>query len=206
MTRDSALCRTPAFSPDGAWLFWSSDRSGVSQLYAMRTGTGTGRRYLVTSEPFGAYDPAPAADSVAAGYALDRAARALASVVDSALLDVGGQYLWLGPAARPTERPVGIPDPDNSLRVLGFVVLHGGSVRTTARARGQKARTSSVTVLAGDGLTAAVWSAAFLAWGCDSALAYAHELSVVCADAGGVRWTTDLQNRISLPLRAGRGP
>src|SRR2546426_739940 len=50
------------------------------------------------------------ADSIAPGYALDRAALALANVVDSALLDLGGQYLWVGPPAppaRPTRRACG---------------------------------------------------------------------------------------------------
>ena len=64
VTDDSALCRTPSFSPDGAWLFWSGDRSGRAQLYATRVDGGAGRRWLVTREPFGAYAPAPAADSV----------------------------------------------------------------------------------------------------------------------------------------------
>ena len=61
---DAALCRTPAFSPDGAWLFWSSDVSGRAQLYAVRVGDPAARRWQVTREPFGAYAPAPASDSV----------------------------------------------------------------------------------------------------------------------------------------------
>ena len=154
-----------------------------------------------------------AIDSFAAGYALDNAARALGvgSIVDSALLDIGGQYLWVGPpegVAR-TSRPVGIPDPDNSLRVVGYVILQGGSLRIASRERSKKrARTSSVTVLAPNGLSAAAWAHAFLGWGCDSALANAGGMSVVCADSAGVRWTTDLQNRVSLPLPApaARGP
>jgi len=64
VTDDSALSRTPAFSPDGAWLFWSSDRSGSAQLYALRTADAAGRRWLVTREPYGAYAPAPASDSI----------------------------------------------------------------------------------------------------------------------------------------------
>src|SRR6267142_5930205 len=51
------------------------------------------------------------AESLASGYALDRAVFALAPVVDSALLDLGGQYRWIGPAGRETHRSVGIPDP-----------------------------------------------------------------------------------------------
>ena len=64
VTDDSALCRTPAFSPDGAWLFWSSDAGGSAQLYAARARGGDARRWLVTREPFGACAPAPASDSV----------------------------------------------------------------------------------------------------------------------------------------------
>lgn len=143
-----------------------------------------------------------AIDSFAAGYALDRAARALGGGVDSALLDIGGQFLWVGPAGRRTSRPVGIPDPDNSLRMIGYVMLQGGSLRIASRERGKKqARTSSVTVLAPDALSAAAWAHAFLSWDCDSALANGRTggMSVVCADSTGVRWTSDLQNRVSLP-------
>lgn len=141
-------------------------------------------------------------DSVAAGYALDRAALVLGAVADSALLDVGGQYLWIG--ARPTHRAVGIPDPDNSLRTLAVVEMRGGSIRTKSRSSGQAGPVRAVTVLAPDGLTAGTWSAAFLVLGCDRALAMAQRMSVVCADSAGVRWTTDLQNRVSLPTA--RGP
>jgi hypothetical protein len=135
------------------------------------------------------------ADSFAAGYALDRAALVLVPVVDSALLALGAQYLWIGPVTR---RTVGIPDPANSLRMLAAVELRSGSISTSARPP------RSVTVLAADGLTAAAWSAAFVALSCDSVLAVGREMSVVCADSSQVRWTTSLQNRVSLP--AGRVP
>src|SRR2546425_7656006 len=95
-----------------------------------------------------------AVDSIAPGYALDRAALALASVVDSALLDLGGQYLWVGPAARPTHRAVGIPDPDNTLRTLAVVDLQGGSVRTQSQRNASRISARSVTVLAPDALRA----------------------------------------------------
>ena len=141
-------------------------------------------------------------DSIAAGYALDRAALALAAIADSALLDLGGQYLWIG--GRPTRRAVGIPDPDNSLRTLAVVDMRSGSIRTKSRAPGQSGAVRAVTVLAPDGLTTGAWSAAFLLLGCDRALAMAQRMSVVCADSAGVRWTTDLQNRVFLPTA--RGP
>ena len=137
-------------------------------------------------------------DSIAYGYALDRAARAVASAVDSALLDVGGQYYWLG---RPTHRAVGIPDPDNTLRTLGVVDLQGGSLRTASRRNAAPGSARSITVLAPNALAANAWAAALLALagGCDRALAVAPEMGVVCADSAGVRWTTGLQNRVSLP-------
>src|SRR3989442_60141 len=84
-----------------------------------------------------------AVDSIAPGYALDRATPALANVVDSALL-------------------------------------------------------------APDALTANAWAVAFLALGCERALTQAGGLSVVCADSAGVRWTSELQNRVLIP--AARGP
>jgi thiamine biosynthesis lipoprotein len=153
------------------------------------------------------------------GYALDRAALALAGLADSALLDLGGQFLWVGPRA--TRRIVGIADPENSLRALAAVELRGGSVSTSSQGEqpghivdprtGVPARRArSVTVLASSGMAADAWSTAFFVLGCDSALALAPRLgpdrwrvSVVCADAGGIRWTADLDGRVLLPT--GRG-
>jgi thiamine biosynthesis lipoprotein ApbE len=143
-------------------------------------------------------------DSIAPGYALDRALLALGDVVDSALLDVGGQYAWVGPVGRPTHRAVGIPDPDNTLRSLAVVDLQGGSVRTQSQRNARHGAARSVTVLADDGLTANAWAAAFLTLGCDRALTLARDMHVVCADSAGVRWATGLQNRVSLPT--GRAP
>ncbi|MGD0483561.1 MAG: hypothetical protein ABSB58_02785 [Gemmatimonadales bacterium] len=76
VTRDAAIDQMPAFSPDGAWLFWASDRSGRSQLYATRLADSSAAWWRVTAEPFGAYAAAPARDSVfylayhSDGYAL----------------------------------------------------------------------------------------------------------------------------------------
>ena len=140
-----------------------------------------------------------AVDSIAPGYALDRAALALATVVDSALLDLGGQYLWVGPAARPTHRAVGIPDPDNTLRTLAVVELQDRSVRTQSQRNAPRGSPRSVTVLAPDALHANAWAAAFLTLGCDRALAGTEGVSVVCADSAGVRWTSDLEHRVGLP-------
>lgn len=150
---------------------------------------------------------------IAKGYALDRAAALLAGVADSALLDLGGQFFWVGPATR---RMVGIADPDNSLTALAAVEMLGGSVSTSSqgeqpehivdprRGGAAAARARSVTVLAGSAMAADAWSTAFFVLGCDSALALAPRLerwrvSVICADAEGVRWTADLEGRVLLP-------
>ena len=109
-------------------------------------------------------------ESLAAGYALDRAALALTGVADSALFDLGGLYLWIGPAGAVTHRIVGIPDPDNSLDALGWVDLRGGSIRTQSRSAERPGRARSVTVLAGDALSAHAWSIAFFAIGTLNAL------------------------------------
>ncbi|HJS42870.1 MAG TPA: FAD:protein FMN transferase [Gemmatimonadales bacterium] len=142
-------------------------------------------------------------ESLASGYALDRAALALAGIADSALFDLGGQYLWIGPAGGVTHRIVGIPDPDNSLDALGWVDLRGGSIRTQSRSAERPGRARSVTVLAGDALSAHAWSIAFFAIGCDSAFAVAARLrgriGVVCADSARVRWTPDLEKRVTVP-------
>ncbi|HYX83197.1 MAG TPA: FAD:protein FMN transferase [Gemmatimonadales bacterium] len=140
-------------------------------------------------------------DTIAPGYALDRAALALTGVVDSALLDVGGQYAWVGPA-RPTHRAVGVADPDNTLRTLAVVDLQDGSVKTASQRNAPRGGARAVTVLAADGLTANAWASAFLQIGCDRALTLAQSggMHVICADSSGVRWATGLQNRVSLPV------
>jgi hypothetical protein len=143
-----------------------------------------------------------AAADLTEGDALDRAALTLRSrgVVDSALLDIGGQFLWIGP--RDTRRPVGIADPDNSLVALATVEWRNGSISTASNPGGR--RTRSVTVLAPSGIAAEAWSIALLAVGCDRALAVAP-VSVVCADSGRVRWTADLDGRVLLPTAAATG-
>lgn len=42
ITQDRAVDISPAWSPDGTWLFWSSDRSGIPNLYAVEMEDGTG--------------------------------------------------------------------------------------------------------------------------------------------------------------------
>lgn len=135
---------------------------------------------------------------VSDSYALDQAVPALAAVVDSALFDLGGLFLWIGP---PTKRLVGIADPDNALNVLAHVELRSGALSTVVGEH------RSVTALAPDAFKASAWASALFSLGCDRALALAprlerRQVSVVCADSAGVRWTPGggLQNRVLLPV------
>lgn len=131
---------------------------------------------------------------VADSYVLDRALPLLAQAADSALIDLGGLFLWLGPA---TKRSVGIADPGNALDLVAGVELQTGAVSTVS-GRGER---RSITVLAPTAFKAAAWSSALFSLGCEHALALAarREVSVVCADSTGVRWSPELQNRVVLP-------
>ncbi len=133
-----------------------------------------------------------AAADLVEGAALDRAARRLLGVADSALLDLGGQYLWVG--AQGTRRTVGIADPANSLKPIASVELRGGSVSTAADAE----KGISVTVLAPSGAAADAWATALLKLGCAGSWALAG-VTIVCADSGGVGWTRDLDGRVLVP-------
>ncbi len=55
ITRDRAVDLSPAFSPDGEYLLFSSDRDGVYNLYAYRMADGAFLR--VTNMLTGAFDP-----------------------------------------------------------------------------------------------------------------------------------------------------
>jgi thiamine biosynthesis lipoprotein ApbE len=154
---------------------------------------------------------------IAGGHALDRALLALRDVADSVLLTLGGQYLIMTTetmtSAQRAGRRVGVPDPDNTLRVIALIEIPPGtwSVRTLSpvdqpapimdpRSRKPAVRARSVTTVARDGITADAWSSAFFVLGCDSALALAPQLGtpqvgVLCID-DRVRWSADLEGRV----------
>jgi hypothetical protein len=127
-------------------------------------------------------------------HVLDLAVPVLAQAADSALLDLGGLFLWMGPA---TNRTVGIADPGSSLNPVAHVQLRTGAVSTVSG----RAERRSVTVLAPTAFQASAWSSALFSLGCDKALAQAARrgISVVCVDSAGVRWSPDLENRVLLP-------
>jgi len=83
LTRDGAMDMTPAWSPDGRWVLFSSDRSGISNLYAAEVGAGgTPALRQVTSVLTGAFFPEVSPDGRwlyfsayhANGYAIERIA------------------------------------------------------------------------------------------------------------------------------------
>lgn len=127
-------------------------------------------------------------------YVLDQAVPVLAAAADSALIDLGGLFLWIGP---PTRRTVGIADPGNALDPVAHVALQSGAISTVSGRSERRA----VTVLAPTAFRAAAWASALFSLGCEQALAQAARrgLSVVCADSVGVRWSPELQSRVVLP-------
>jgi len=135
---------------------------------------------------------------VADSYVLDRSVGVLAAAADSALVDLGGLFLWVGPE---TKRSVGIADPGSALEPVAGVELRSGAISTVS-GRGER---RAITVLAPTAFKAAAWSSALFSLGCEQALAQAarRAISVVCADSAGVRWSPELRNRVALP---GRGP
>ena len=60
VTHDRAIDGDPVFSPDGRWLYFHSDRTGVMNIYAYEVATG--RLKQVTNVINGAYEPEPSPD------------------------------------------------------------------------------------------------------------------------------------------------
>jgi hypothetical protein len=66
VTRDRAVDSGPAFTPDGKWLLFHSDRSRVMNIYAWEVATG--RLLQVTNVLTGAYQPAVSPDGKTLAY------------------------------------------------------------------------------------------------------------------------------------------
>ncbi len=66
VTHDRAMDTGPAWSPDGGLLYFSSDRTGIANIYAWEPATG--RLSQITNLVSGAYTPAPAPDGKRLAY------------------------------------------------------------------------------------------------------------------------------------------
>lgn len=66
VTSDRAIDGDPVFSPDGRWLYFHSDRTGVSNVFAYEVATG--RLKQVTNVINGAYQPEPSPDGKSLAY------------------------------------------------------------------------------------------------------------------------------------------
>jgi hypothetical protein len=60
LTYDRALDTGPSWSPDGRTLYWSSDRTGVANVYALDLASGS--TWQITNVVSGAYAPEPSPD------------------------------------------------------------------------------------------------------------------------------------------------
>ena len=98
VTDDAAIDLAPSWSADGRWLLFSSDRSGVYDVYAFEPATGRLRQ--VTNVETGAFDPALSPDGRTLAFSTySRIGHDLATVpFDPAT--------WLEPPAPP---PAGVP-------------------------------------------------------------------------------------------------
>jgi hypothetical protein len=66
VTHDRAMDTGPAWSPDGSQLYFSSDRTGIANIYAWKPATGEVSQ--VTNVVAGAYTPAPSPDGKRLAY------------------------------------------------------------------------------------------------------------------------------------------
>ncbi|MBV9948885.1 MAG: PD40 domain-containing protein [Myxococcales bacterium] len=66
VTHDRAIDGGPSYSPDGRFLFFHSDRTGVMNVYAYEVATGAIRQ--VTNVLTGAYQPEPSPDGKTLAY------------------------------------------------------------------------------------------------------------------------------------------
>ncbi len=66
VTHDRAIDGDPVYSPDGKWLYFHSDRTGVMNVYAYELASGRLRQ--VTNSINGAYQPEPSPDGRTLAY------------------------------------------------------------------------------------------------------------------------------------------
>lgn len=103
VTHDRAVDGDPVFSADGRWLFFHSDRTGITNVYAYEVATG--RLMQVTNVVNGAYQPEPSPDGkwlAYVGYTHDGFDLYVMALDESQ---------WLEPLPYDEPRPAPAPEP-----------------------------------------------------------------------------------------------
>jgi hypothetical protein len=155
VTHDRAIDGDPVFSPDGRWLYFHSDRTGVTNVYAYEVATG--RLKQVTNVVNGAYQPEPSPDGkwlAYVGYTHDGYDVFVMSLDEAQWLDAL-PYVESRPAPFPEPPPIALtPRPYEPLRTLlprGYSVKlgspgnFGGEVSTISASGGDIAGLHSIS-------------------------------------------------------------
>lgn len=97
LSSDNAQDLTPSWSPDGRYLLWSSDRSGIFNIYAFDTRDG--EVYQITNVITGAFEPQMNADASSLYFA-----HYSSDAFDLARMDID-RSRWMKAPAMPELRP-----------------------------------------------------------------------------------------------------
>lgn len=120
LTLDQVIDRDPFWSPDGRWLYFSSDRTGIPNIFAIEIATE--RVWQVTNLRTGATKPSVSADGKTLGvqlYSQDGWEVHLVDLDPSTYIDWGPLPVPVGPhpplaeLVRPVELPELAPLPDD---------------------------------------------------------------------------------------------
>src|SRR5678816_3213976 len=86
LTTSSAIDTEPRFSPDGRWLYFTSDRGGTPQVYRMNATGGEPQR--ITFE--GSYNvtPRPSPDGKTLAYITRNGAKFQVALLDLSLIHI----------------------------------------------------------------------------------------------------------------------
>jgi hypothetical protein len=129
VTHDRAIDGDPVFSPDGRWVYFHSDRTGVTNIYAYEVATG--RLKQVTNVVNGAYQPDPSPDGkwlAYLGYTHDGYDVFVIPLDESQWLDAL-PYVESRPAPFPEPPPIAITprpyDPLGTLLPRGYSISLG---------------------------------------------------------------------------------
>jgi hypothetical protein len=118
LMHDRAIDAAPSFSPDGKWIYFHSDRTGIANIYAYEIATGRLRQ--VTNVVTGAFQPqvSPDGKSLAyIGYTREGYDVFVMALDESQWLDPGPVVARLPPPPEPPRREYTV-EPYNPLRTI----------------------------------------------------------------------------------------